>query len=368
MKRPAITHGSSISARNAAFTLVELLVVIAIIGILVALLLPAVQAAREAARRIQCSNNLHNIGLACLNVHDSVKHLPISINQWMEDRHRNGTPIRPGDTKGKMHPDNGGPGYNGKSWIVDILTPMEETSLSDSIKKALEDSTGAKEFRITGPAAGNGMGHPSIRSMLEQQLPWLSCPSDPTAVSSNLQWYWRVPLPPAEGRVFTATTSYKGVIGDSEINSQGAVGGRDTPFRDLGSTPDCHNTAECNGLIWRANYFYPVSLHKVTDGTSKTFMVGETVVGQDYHSAAFFADGSWATCGNPLNYFILPEDETTIKSAPNWQAARGFKSLHPGGAQFVMADGSVQFINESINHETYRWLSTRDGGETVTLQ
>jgi len=175
------------------------------------------------------------------------------------------------------------------------------------------------------------MGHPAIRDIISQQLPWLSCPSDPSAQPSDRLWYWRV---------FTATTSYKGVIGDSEITSDGGGPAKDSPFTDLGSD-DCHNTAECNGLIWRATYFYPVSLRKVTDGTSKTFMVGESVVAQDYHSAAFFSDGDWATCGNPLNYFIIPEEETEIKKAPNWQAARGFKSLHPGGAQFVMADGSV---------------------------
>jgi prepilin-type N-terminal cleavage/methylation domain-containing protein/prepilin-type processing-associated H-X9-DG protein len=362
MKRPAANRRIKFCDRNAAFTLVELLVVIAIIGILVALLLPAVQAAREAARRIQCSNNLHNMGLACITYHDAAKHLPISIPQWNEDRKRNGAMINPSDTKGKMHPDNGGPGYNGKGWIVDILPQMEEQPMFDAIKKGLDDSP-AKHFSITGPAAGTGMGYGTFRPLLEQQKPWLSCPSDPSSMPSTKQWYWSF-----SDRVITATTNYKGVIGDSEINSGGATGGRDTPFPGLGSTPDCHNTVECNGLIWRANYYYPVSFRKIEDGTSKTFMVGEAVVEQDYHSAAFFSDGDWATCGNPLNYFIIPSDETDIKSAPNWQAARGFKSMHPGGAQFVMADGSVQFINESIDHNIYRGLSTRNGGETVTLQ
>jgi prepilin-type N-terminal cleavage/methylation domain-containing protein/prepilin-type processing-associated H-X9-DG protein len=352
MRRPTC------NLRQRAFTLVELLVVIAIIGILVALLLPAIQAAREAARRMSCSNNLHNIGLACLNIHDTKKHFPYSISQWAEDRDRTGKWLSA--DKGKMHPINGGPGYNGKGWIVDILPPMEETASADAIAAALKASTPVSDgmFLLTGPAAGNGMGHPSIRNVVSQQLPWLSCPSDPSARPSDRQWYWRV---------FTATTSYKGVIGDTVINSSG-YSGNDTPFPDLGSKPDCHNTADCNGVLWRANYVYPVSIRKIEDGTSKTFMVGECVVEQDYHSAAFFADGDWATCGNPLNYFIIPAEEASIKSAPNWQAARGFKSLHPGGAQFVMCDGSVQYISESIDHNIYRGLSTRDGSETVTIQ
>ena len=162
-----------------------------------------------------------------------------------------------------------------------------------------------------------------------------------------------------------ATTSYKGCLGDS-VQTSGTAD--DSPFPDLGSTPDCHNTAECNGLLWRNTYYNPIPIRKVDDGTSKTFIVGECVVAQDYHSAAFFADGDWATCGNPLNFFIVPESEELIKQPPQWQQARGFKSLHPGGAHFVMVDGSVHFFNESIDHKIYRGLSTRNGGESVSVE
>jgi prepilin-type processing-associated H-X9-DG protein len=142
----------------------------------------------------------------------------------------------------------------------------------------------------------------------------------------------------------------------------------DGPFSDFGSHRDCHNTVDCNGLLWRGTYFNPIPMRKIPDGTSKTFMVGENVVSQSYHSAALFSDGDWATCGNPLNYFIIPEDESLIKPPPYWQAARGFKSLHPGGAHFVMADGSVHFVTESVDHSIYRGLSTRNGSETVSVQ
>jgi prepilin-type N-terminal cleavage/methylation domain-containing protein/prepilin-type processing-associated H-X9-DG protein len=357
---------SSIAGRR-AFTLVELLVVIAIIGILVALLLPAVQAAREAARRMSCSNNLHNIGLACLNFHDTVKHLPVSISYKAEDRKRvNCTAPSSwlGPPNGKMDVSNGGPGYNARGWMVDILPAMEETALYDAIVQGLKASAGT--FQISGPAAGKGMGAPSFRVLLEQQRAWLSCPSDPSAKPSTDQWGWDF-----SGKVTIGTSCYKGVIGDSVLNSAGcetASPPGDTPFPDFGSHPDCHNTAECNGLLCRGTYMNPISFKKITDGASKTFMVGESVVAQCYHSAELFADGDWASCGNPLNYFIVPEDVAKIKPPPYWMPARGFKSLHPGGAHFVMADGSVHFVTDGIDHSIYRGLSTRNGNETVEVE
>ncbi len=95
-------------------------------------------------------------------------------------------------------------------------------------------------------------------------------------------------------------------------------------------------------------------------------MVGESVVEQSYHSAALFADGDWASCGIPLNWFAPNPSYETRQNW--WQAARGFKSLHPGGAHFVMADGSVHFVTEGIDHNVYRGLSTRHGGEIVTIE
>ena len=344
-------HGSR---RQTGFTLVELLVVIAIIGVLVALLLPAVQAAREAARRMSCANNLKNIGLACMNFNDTAKHLPVSISRWQEDVDINGTWIGP--TNGKMAESNGGPGYNGKGWIVDILPQIEQGAMYETI-----NSNNKGGFGINGPF-GNGMGKPVLSELMTKQLPIITCPSDASAVPSDQQWHWPNRL--------TATTSYKGCIGDTAVtdgNHKGDVNASQyTGFPGFGSGPDCHNTVECNGLIWRGNYFNPVELKSITDGTSNTIMVGESVVDQDYHSAAYFADGSWASAGVPLNFFRLGTSPEDIKNV-DWFDMRGFKSLHPGGAQFVMADGSVHFIQESIDGRTYRGLATRDGGEVVSL-
>jgi len=347
MKRPSIQW---LRAKCAAFTLVELLVVIAIIGILVALLLPAVQAAREAARRTSCSNNLKNIGLACLNYEQTNKHLPITIHQWnWEEQDIQGNKLCP--PGGCRNMADGGPGYSGKGWIVDILPYIEEEAMYDGMKPGF---VGDFEMRF----AGRGMGLKVIReNYIGQQLDVLSCATDQSAQPSTELWYWP--------GIMTATTSYKGCIGDSLISEDSVPGSTNSPFAGLGS-PDCHNTVDCNGLFYRNTHFRPVKLEKVTDGTSNTFMVGESVVSQDYHSAAYFCDGDWATCGIPLNFFIIPEDVTQIKTN-NWFKARGFKSLHPGGAQFVMADGSVQFVNESIDSGAYRGLATRNGDETVNL-
>jgi prepilin-type N-terminal cleavage/methylation domain-containing protein/prepilin-type processing-associated H-X9-DG protein len=347
-------------AAASGFTLVELLVVIAIIGILIALLLPAVQAAREAARRMACSNNLHNIGFACLNFHDANGALPTSIGQWDEswewqsDGAGGWKKVEIGPDGGRWAQANGGPGLNGKSWLVDILPQMEEQTMSDQIR-----ANYIGDFTIG--FAGRGMGEKrTIRPLIANPLPWLTCPSDDSPKQSDQQWWWL--------GVNIATSSYKGVAGDTvvcKLTSADNAMCTETPWPDLGTRPDCQNNTGCNGLIWRNSYDKPIPLRKILDGQSNTFMVGETVVSQDFHSASFFGDGSWASCGIPLNFFLIgvPDDELKER----WNEVRGFKSMHPGGAQFAMADGSVQFINEGIDHNIYRGLSTRDGGEVVNL-
>jgi prepilin-type N-terminal cleavage/methylation domain-containing protein len=359
-RRFPVSREAERSAAERGFTLVELLVVIAIIGVLVALLLPAVQAAREAARRMSCSNNLKNIGLAVLNFENSSKHLPVSISRWPEDIDIN-TGQWIGPNNGKMAVGNGGPGYNGKGWIVDILPQLEQPQMHDLITANYKG-----DFSIYNANLGSGMANNKIKEIVATQLPVLTCPSDASAVVSEDQYHWVT----SSTKRATATTSYKGCLGDSAVtdgNHRGDVNASThTGFPGFGSGPDCHNAAQCNGLIWRVNYFEPVALKTISDGQSNTFLAGESVVEQDFHSAAYFADGSWASCGIPLNFFRIgwtPEDIRAI----DWFDMRGFKSVHPGGAQFVMADGSMHYVSEGIDSAVYKGLSTRNGGEVVSI-
>jgi prepilin-type N-terminal cleavage/methylation domain-containing protein len=348
---------SDLRHKRHGFTLVELLVVIAIIGVLVALLLPAVQAARETARRAQCANNLKQLGLAVLNYADAKKHLPTSIHRWDEDFSRDGTWIGPPAGGSKNEVANGGPGMLAKGWIVEILPQMEQQS---AYQRLWDQMKVDKRFGVKANS-GLGLGHMNVRDITSTQYAFLTCPSDTFRGPSADLYYWE-PVP-------TGATNYKGCIGDSAMTSGDPRGMSNTnyaPPGPQGSVPDCHNTADCNGLFGRNTSVRPIELKSITDGQSNTFMVGENVISQDYHSAAFDSDGDFATCGIPLNYFIPEVDVETMKTN-FWREGRGFKSFHPSGANFVNGDGSTHFVSEGIDKTTYLGLATRAGDETVQM-
>jgi prepilin-type processing-associated H-X9-DG protein len=199
--------------------------------------------------------------------------------------------------------------------------------------------------------AGGGIGSTVCRDAAATPMPMLNCPSDPSSKEvSTTQNQWS-PVP-------VRTTNYKGVIGDTRMGGTSSI-------HPNGTTPDCHNTIKCNGLFYRNRYRDPVSLHDILDGTSNTFMVGEDIPERNRHSAWAFANGDYASCHAPLNY--MPNPPVPGVSTPDvWPNMISFRSRHPGGGQFCMADGSVRFIQQTISHPLYRALSTKKGGEAIT--
>lgn len=336
------------------FTLVELLVVIAIIGVLVALLLPAVQAAREAARRMSCVNNIKNVALAIHNYHDSNKHLPFDVDdgKFGKEIYRNG-PGGADDVTATESPQKRGRQMTGKGWIVDILPYIEEENFYEQLRPGFDDpSRPNMNFSATG-----GMGRGEIREYLKRQLPVLTCPSDPSSVPTGGMF----PFPVS---VVVGVTNYKGVAGDTALGHDIQSG----PWNDedFGSLDDCFESLGCNGLFWKMGYYEPIEFKSVSDGLSNTLMLGEAVISQDPHSCAYCSEGDWASANMQFNYFS-PSDFETIRNSLEWIDVRGFRSLHPGGGNFAMSDASVRFVAEGIEHELYRGLATRNGGETVEI-
>ena len=305
------------------FTLVELLVVIAIIGILIALLLPAVQAAREAARRSQCSNNMKQIGLAIHNYHDSHKKFPPG---YMGD-----PPNNPGGC-GQVHHDR--PGWG---WAAYILPYMEQGSLYDQL--AISGTKKAVCSTPTGAQDDPAVGDPALQDTL---ISGYRCPS---AVDPDLN-----PSRDTANNGDHGTSNYAGVAG---VDWTGVDG---------------------NGLkaIFGDGTVYVASFRDFQDGTSNTFAVGEKF-------------GNRTPAGDPvLSNFVeyygaiwvgIPPDTraaTTVgRLAPtgtyavNGDSINAFASLHPGGAQFLLGDGHVRFVSENADQATLSAVGVMNDG-TVT--
>jgi len=281
--------------RAVGFTLVELLVVIAIIGILVALLLPAVQATRAAARRMQCQNNLKQIGLALHNYHDTYKSLPMATH-W----------------RAKYY-----------SAFTAILPHLEQAPLFDGYDAKVSAFDPANAGVIEQPVATYLC--PSM--VLPRQVPDVACGE--TAA-------------PASYAVNTGSLSAWGTVHNGTI-----IG------HDKGAT----------------------ALRDVLDGTSNTFMVGELDYGLENYD---FTSGSCAgqhrggvvAWGIGYPGYALASTVGVFNSdrlITGFDEFETFRSDHPGGAHFCLADGSVQFIAETMDAGVINALATRAGGEVVDV-
>jgi prepilin-type N-terminal cleavage/methylation domain-containing protein/prepilin-type processing-associated H-X9-DG protein len=364
--------------KRRGFTLVELLVVIAIIGVLVALLLPAVQAAREAARRSQCTNNLKQLGLSILN-HESAKGR-FPRNEQVVTKLSNGRDAR----------------RDLASHLV-MLTPyIEAANLTNRVN--------------LDPTAPLVPGDQLIDGVPLRQYPVsvLICPTDQKSGLQSADG-----LTDLAGLVVgpVAVTNYAGSLGSQVMGSFGGCnlhtanvvpdGGTQYDLDDDGEDwfnttstmnppcngagignirSDCAVPAHISGVFARGNW--AATLREIEDGTSNTIAVGEirpSSSGYQWYSGWTRSEGLWFATTAPVNFSTDPEEFPSgaggrgggggVPVCRNWEkdfnAAMGFKSLHPGGANFAYCDGSVHFIPDGVDYTTYQRLGARADGDAV---
>jgi prepilin-type N-terminal cleavage/methylation domain-containing protein/prepilin-type processing-associated H-X9-DG protein len=325
------------------FTLIELLVVITIIGILIALLLPAVQAAREAARRAQCVNNLKQLGLALHNYHDTFRQFPPGYL----------SKVGPGGTD-----DDQGPGWG---WAARILPYLEQTNLFNEINwnKDITDPANASA-RVT-------------------ELTALLCPSDGNgarrfkvdALGDTTPDYSTPVIDSAGNAVSVAHSNYVGVFGQPEI------------YPDPGfSVPAPDRGVNVRGMFCRNQ---TVRMSDVKDGSAYTIFVGERSSKLAYATWTGAVTGGQVPPKLPNIYGYEPEGAAVLILGHTGNAADhvdgepdhtpnshvnhidDFWSDHPQGANFLMVDGSVHMFGDSIDSKIWWALGSRAGKEIPIL-
>jgi prepilin-type processing-associated H-X9-DG protein len=311
-------------------TLIELLLVIAIIGTLIALLLPAVQAAREAARRMECANNLKQIGVAVQNYESDRKHYP------------------PGARWERWAPE--GKRRHHGSALVHMLPYIEQ--------QALYDAFDFKKLSIDGalfPGTNQPIG--------EEIVPTYICPSD----GHNGRHEH-----PRTGQL-VGVHNYAASNGPTEVYDNPACScgqyGVDWDKYKMAPIDDPKNYAGAFSRLYSVN----TRPKHITDGLSKTIFFGELRVPCSNHARAGWAQtnngNGYAATLIPINYDTCNDAAPDPCNRPcNWNMEVGFKSAHPGGAQFLFGDGSIHFIRESINHQLYQYLGAKADGQSAGLE
>ncbi len=262
------------------FTLIDLTVSIGVLGVLLALFLPAVQRAREAARRLQCKNNLKQLGIGLHVYHDTHRCFPPgSLNSW--------------------------------SWIAQMLPEMEQANTQRQLNFRLDLQQTILE--------GNNV------ALTDTLVPFLMCPSDPNSQSIFVS-------PQLNDQRF-AHTNYLGTQSDPDANAAG---------------------------MFAIETF--LRLRDVVDGTSQTLFVGER--GIDFKPGTKGEFGWWII-GAPLESFMTVADGMQPGPSADLDSVKHWWSYHDGGLSFLFVDGSVRFLNDAMDPQTFVSLGSRNGGEIV---
>lgn len=310
---------------NKGFTLVELLVVIAIIGILIGMLLPAVQSVRAAARRSLCMNNTRQLVLAMHNYESAHMAFPNGeLAIWGQHT----------------------------TWISKSLPFLEQGNVANLLPRGLFTAAQVPVMQIG--------------------LPMLVCPSEdlltdgqliPGGNISRSGWWWNNSL---------TSTNYKGCLGGNWVESA-------VPFDrpGVGRHNGVTKFLEQGDGMFPRNWIFPgadrgrttfvdTSFGQLTDGSSNTIAIGEAVSSWCDDCSAVYTNGTLATTAIPLNLYT---SEITGREtlAGDWRRSYGFSSNHQGGAVFGLADGSGHFVSDSINIDIFSAMGTISGGEVVNF-
>jgi prepilin-type processing-associated H-X9-DG protein len=227
---------------------------------------------------------------------------------------------------------------NGFGWILRTLPFLE----AEAIYKQIIPYESGSMF------AGGGLLNPACRTAIASPVKMLYCPSDGSALPGSP---WETKMAQMDP-IKVTLTNYKGSMGDNRMGGGSSI--------HQGREPDCHNSNPCPGIFFRNSFQGVVRLSNIKDGTSNTLMIGEDTPIENYHSAAFYANGDYASTHAPLNYVPKP-------STPgDWWNVISFRSKHSGGASFAFVDGSVKFLTNNIDYaNVYKPLSTKDGEEII---
>ncbi len=340
-----------------AFTLVELLVVIAIIGILVALLLPAVQAAREAARRGQCTNNMKQVALAMLNYENTKKQLPRGTYNYL-DSTAHGTAPPYGSFNGvSSSPDASKDKFDRRCWFQDILSFVEENSLSDAFESFMNKPLAWGPY----PSAFDfDQASTVVRTFV--------CPSD--QISPKIHTFQPGNLTATQG----FSGNYVGCAGSYYENKLPT----DSPYYATYKDNLLLSGTKVDGLLIGG---VNVKLAKCTDGLSNTALVSEIRLVEDSkaddsrgryynpaHGGVLFTtqEPPNSSRGDELAWVSSKNDVSRAPIAEEGEGGAYFmtaRSYHPGGANVARADGSVELISEDIDRVVFQALGSRDRGD-----